>query len=247
MKKLLVTLVVLAVLIGGFTASAHAQGGKRPGPGGPGRPGPKPEPACLQVQKAVHDACPCNGPDGKGWASHEAYVECVTNAANAAVGAGANQDCATRAIEHATKSQVGTAGFECKPERGEPGGTREPREPRPTPGAPGEPRPGKPGPGQPGEPKPNPECAVVAKAVQTACPCEGTDGKGWASHEAYVECVTNAANAAVAGGAAQDCATRAIEGATKSKIGTAGFECKPQRGEPGTPRAPRQPKPTTTP
>ncbi len=110
-----------------------------------------------------------------------------------------------------------------------PGGPGGPREPRGTPGTPREP--GNP-PAAPSE-----ECLALMHAVRTACPCQGPDGNGWGSHDDYVQCVTTAL-----GGATDECATKILERATKSKVGEPGFECKrPHR------RGPGHPKPTATP
>lgn len=114
------------VLMGALAGTAFAQGGGRGGPGGGG--GVRRPDACATLAKAVHEACPCNGVDGAGWADHAAYVTCVTDAANAAVAAGADQKCADKAIERADKSPIGTEGFVCPTEGGRgrrgPGGGR---------------------------------------------------------------------------------------------------------------------------
>jgi len=160
MRKLILLSAFVAVsavaFVAGFTTSTSASGNDQPslsagwdmlfdgpgrgGPGGPGRGGPGrggpggpgSAPECLAVIKAVHDACPCNGPDGNGWADHAAYVECATNAANGAVSGGASQECADKVIEHATNSKVGEPGFECKARGHKPGG-RKPGGPHPEP------------------------------------------------------------------------------------------------------------------
>lgn len=109
---------------------------------------------------------------------------------------------------------------------GHPGGPREPR------GEPGTPR----EPGTPPAP-PSDECLALMQAVRTACPCQGPDGNGWGSHDAYVQCVTTAL-----GGATDECATKILERATGSKVGEPGFECKRPHG-----RGPGKPHPTATP
>ncbi len=172
----------------------------------------------------------------------------------AAVGFAPTASAAVSAQSDASWNLAGTSldgpGHPGRPGRPGPGGPRptgEPGEPRPT-HVPGEPRPTR----EPGEPGSGPMCMDVAKAVHTACPCNGPDGNGWASHEAFVQCVTDAANAAVAGGAAQECADKAIERAQSSKVGTEGFQCKPAGrpggpGHPGRPGGPRGEHPTPEP
>jgi hypothetical protein len=92
---------------------------------------------CLRAAVAVAKACPCQGPDADnngepdGWASHEAYVECVT-AKVAELAAGErppSERCLTRIVEWAERSPIGTEGFEC------PTFPRHPRPPTPTPTA----------------------------------------------------------------------------------------------------------------
>lgn len=229
MRRFGFVVVLTALFVSGLASTAFAQGGGRGGPGGGGGRGPRQPDACASIAKAVHDACPCNGTDGSGWADHASYVTCVQNAAAAAVAAGGTQACADKIIERADKSPIGTEGFTCP---------TAPSGPGERPGRPGQPgRPGHPGrPGEPGAPRPADECLVVAKAVHAACPCNGVDGNGWTDHAAYTECVRNAAAAAVAAGGSQECADKAIERADKSPIGTEGSQCPAEGG-----RGPRKP------
>lgn len=90
---------------------------------------------CHELTHAVKEACPCNGPDGEGWEGHEAYVECVSQTLDAALGEEPSDeamDCATKILERAEASEIGTEGYEC-PERKGP--CERPEEP----GEPGEP------------------------------------------------------------------------------------------------------------
>lgn len=100
---------------GAVVDHGRGPGGGRRGPGGGGELA-----ACATLARTVKQACPCNGPDGAGWASgHEGYVECVSQALDAALVG--NEDpvaaeCATKILERATASQIGEPGFVC-PER----------------------------------------------------------------------------------------------------------------------------------
>jgi hypothetical protein len=87
---------------------------------------------CARMIMAVHEACPCEGPDGDGWGEdgHEAFVECVKDKVKELVEAGGPEKCAKLIVARAEKSKIGEPGFECP----------QPREPR-QPGEPGEPRP----------------------------------------------------------------------------------------------------------
>lgn len=158
-KLFLTGLVMALALATGFTSAVMADqsdsaattldngsqfdpppgGGPGRRPGGPGRGAPRPAPECAAVMKAVHDACPCNGPDGNGWTDHDAYVACASAAAAAAVAGGASQECADKAVERAQNSKIGTEGFECRKPGKRPGGGGEPG-----------PRRGRPGGGEPG-------------------------------------------------------------------------------------------------
>jgi len=92
------------------------QAGRGPGGRGPARAAA----ACLRLAHAVKKACPCNGPEGSGYENgHEGYVECVSQALDAALAGNENPkaaECATKILERATASQIGEPGFVC-PER----------------------------------------------------------------------------------------------------------------------------------
>ena len=121
------------------------------------RPSIRPN-VCLRLSAAVHLACPCNGPQGAGWADHDAYVVCVSNTLDVLLANTDNarlDECAARILERATASQVGEEGFECPTPRDLAPKPRHPREPR-------EPRdPGEPHPTRPPHPRPTPEPTAV--------------------------------------------------------------------------------------
>ena len=81
----------------------------------------------LRVLRAIHQACPCNGPDGEGWADHAAFVECVSIALDGLENV--PDELKAKILERAEQSRIGEPDFEC-PER--------PRHPKRE-------RPGKPG------------------------------------------------------------------------------------------------------
>lgn len=92
----------------------HGRGPRgRRGPGGEVR-------ACAALARTVKQACPCNGPDGAGWAAgHEGYVDCVSQALDAALVGNedpAVAECATKILERAAASEIGNPDFVC-PER----------------------------------------------------------------------------------------------------------------------------------
>lgn len=170
MRRFGLVVVLTIAFVAGLAGTAFAQGGGpggpggpggRGGPGGPGGPGGRQPDACATVGKAVHDACPCNGTDGNGWADHAAFMRCVRDAAAAAVAAGATQECADKAIEHADASPIGTDGFTC-PTPGE----------RPAPGD--HPRPSECPTGEHPTPDPN----VTPDPNATPGPGRGGPGRG---------------------------------------------------------------------
>lgn len=91
--------------------------------------------ACQRLARAVHRACPCQGPDGpegEPWKNHGEFVSCVNQKINEVLAAHPDADlgtCATRLRERAAQSDVGKPGFEC-PTRGDRPGRGE----RPDPG-----------------------------------------------------------------------------------------------------------------
>ena len=139
-----------------LAASAMAADGEvvvdQAGRGPRGRGPERAAAACLRLAHVVKQACPCNGPDGAGYENgHEGYVECVSQALDAALVGNENPraaECATKILERATASEIGNPDFEC-PERkrcdvpeesadpgaGGDGGTidHRPRHPRPCP------------------------------------------------------------------------------------------------------------------
>jgi hypothetical protein len=166
----------------------------------------------------INKACPCNGPDGNGWGAddpHGKYVACVQGKVDFYIGLGLPEALATKIMERAGKSPIGTDGFTC-PGKREPGDVL--------------------------------ACMLGAMSVAKACPCAGitgTDGTvaPWADHEAFVTCVQAKVTDLQANGLPEACATKMIEGATNSKVGTAGFVCPKDREKPGEdPARPGRPR-----
>ncbi len=146
-------------------------------------------------------ACPCNGPDGNGWESHEAFVQCVSDAAQAALDEGKiTQEQYDKIVERASESEIGTPGHECP--------TRPDRPKRPERGE-------------------RPRDLGLAEA----CPCNGPDGEGWQNHGQFVQCVTDAAQALLDEGTiSQEQYGKIVARAAQSDIGKPGHEC-PTRPE----------------
>ena len=88
-----------------------------------------------RVLRAVHRACPCEGPEeGVAWKNHGEFVSCVTDKVNELKDKGLPEKVASKIIERAAKSEIGKPGFVCpvppeRPDRPEPGTPREPRQP----------------------------------------------------------------------------------------------------------------------
>jgi hypothetical protein len=105
-----------AVFDGSTALGQGVDGADQPDhPRRPIRPAPRPAP-CARLGHMVAKACPCNGPDGAGWGSHDEFVDCVAAALEAALADNDKprlEECATRILERAEASQVGEEGFEC--------------------------------------------------------------------------------------------------------------------------------------
>jgi len=83
-----------------------------------GRQAPRPRVQCARASTVILKACPCAGPDGNAWASHEAFMECVNDKADQLVAKGAAEECITKIIERLDNSKIGEPGFECPKHRG---------------------------------------------------------------------------------------------------------------------------------
>jgi hypothetical protein len=162
-----------------------------------------------RLMQSIMKECPCNGPDGAGWADHAAFVTCVTAKVDALKAKGLPDAMAAKIIAHAGASKIGTDGFTC-PDKPKPGDIK--------------------------------ACLLGVKAVHEACPCDGPEGKGWASHQAFVDCVTaKVADLQAGSGLPELCAKRIVAGAEKSPVGNPGFTCPSEKRDPGQPGAPGRP------
>lgn len=164
-----------------------------------------------RLMQSIMKDCPCNGPDGSGWTSHEAFVACVAAKVEVLKDKRLPDAVADRIVARAEASKIGTEGFTC-PTRPVPGDVKACLL-----GA-----------------------KAVHKSCPCAGPVDQNRAwTNHAEFVTCVN--TRVAELQADPGLAQICADRIVAAAEKSPIGTEGFTCPAERREPGQPGDPGRP------